>query len=98
MSALAPASYASPAQPALTLAPVVPLSAAELQAKEATRWMLWFGSPVLVMVVFIGAAFATGASSLLGGSLAALIADIGVLIWLCMSSDTNGLIGNAPAH
>jgi len=98
MSAVAPIYDVSPAQPALELAPVTQLSVAELQAKEATRWMLWFGLPVLFMALFIGAAFATGTASLLGGSLAALIADIGILIWLCMSSDTNGLIGTTPAH
>jgi hypothetical protein len=98
MSAVAHVSHVSPVHQALTLATATPLSAAELHAKEAARWMLWFGSPVLVMAIFIGAAFATGASSLLGGALAALIADIGILIWLCMSSDTNGLIGTAPAH
>ena len=36
----------------------------------------------------------------IGGVLAALIADIGILIWLCMSSDTNGAIAPefAAAH
>ena len=54
------------------------------------RWMLWFGTPVLVMAIFMGATFVTGGLWGIGGVLAALIADIGILIWLCMSSDTNG--------
>ena len=61
--------------------------------------MLWFGLPVLFMAFFTAVAFATGSMAFLGGALGFLIADIGILIWLCMSSDTNGLVGaEAPAH
>jgi hypothetical protein len=62
---------------------------AEIQEKEMYRWMVWFGVPVLVMAFFIGATFVTGATWGIAGAIAALIADIGILIWLCMSSDTN---------
>jgi hypothetical protein len=65
-------------------------SVAEMQEKEMYRWMVWFGTPVLFMAFFIGATFVTGQLWGIGGVLAALIADIGILIWLCMSSDTNG--------
>jgi hypothetical protein len=63
---------------------------AEIQDKEMFRWMTWFGAPVLVMAVFMGIALAGGGIWAIGGVLAALITDICVLIWLCMSSDTNG--------
>ena len=62
---------------------------AEIQEKEMYRWMVWFGAPVLVMAFFIGAVFVTGAVWGIAGAIAALIADICILIWLCMSSDTN---------
>ncbi len=54
------------------------------------RWLLWFGIPALLMAIFMGATFATDSMWGLGGVLACLIADIGILIWLCVSSDTNG--------
>jgi ATP/ADP translocase len=76
--------------PELHLAEQVQQSVAEMHAKEMNRWMLWFGIPVLVMAFFIGATFVTDSVWGIGGVLAALIADIGILIWLCMSSDTNG--------
>ena len=96
MSAVAPVAEVSAVT--LQLVPEKVASAAELATKEQNRWMLWFGLPALFMAIFVGAVFATGAKWLLGGSLAFLIADIGILIWLCMSSDTNGLIGaEAPA-
>ena len=69
----------------------------QIQAKEMNRWMLWFGSPALVMSIFMGIALGTGGLWALGGVLAALIAEICVLIWLCMSSDTNGVHVHAPA-
>jgi hypothetical protein len=99
MSAVAPLSDASPAGPALHLAPAAGPTLAEIQTQEMNRWLLWFGLPALAMALFVGAVFATGAQWLLGGALAFLIADICVLIWLCMSSDTNGQSGPAaPAH
>jgi hypothetical protein len=69
-------------------------SVAEMQDKEMVRWMVWFGTPVLFMTFFMGATFVTGQMWGIGGVLAALIADICILVWLCMSSDTNG--ANAP--
>jgi hypothetical protein len=97
MSAVAPITDLSPA-PSLHLVTEKAVSQADMHAKEMNRWMLWFGLPALAMAIFTGAVFATGAEWLLGGALAFLVADICVLIWLCMSSDTNGLLGDAPAH
>jgi hypothetical protein len=65
-------------------------SVAEVHDKEMYRWMTWFGAPVLVMAVFMAIALEGGGIWAIGGVLAALITDICVLIWLCMSSDTNG--------
>ena len=72
----------------------------DVQAAEMNRWMLWFGVPVLVMAFFMGATFVTGEVWGIAGVLAALIADICILIWLCMSSDTNGAsaLELTPAH
>jgi hypothetical protein len=69
----------------------------EIQAKEMNRWMLWFGAPALVMAIFMSIALAGGGLWAIGGVLTALIVDICVLIWLCMSSDTNGAHVHAPA-
>jgi hypothetical protein len=100
MSAVAPVDDVSPAAPDLLLAPAAAPSVAEIQLKEMNRWLLWFGLPAAAMAVFVGAVFATGSEWLLGGALAFLIADICILIWLCMSSDTNGVLGptDASAH
>ena len=71
---------------------------AEVQDKEMVRWMTWTGVPVLVMALFMSIALAGGGIWAIGGVLAGLITEICVLIWLCMSSDTNGVLGEAPAH
>jgi len=77
-------------------------SVADMQVKEMNRWMVWFGTPLVFMSIFMGATFVTGQVWGIAGVLAALIADICVLIWLCMSSDTNGEISHefaaAAAH
>ena len=72
----------------------------DVQVQEMNRWMVWFGVPVLVMSFFMGATFVTGEVWGIAGVLAALIADICILIWLCMSSDTNGAsaLELTPAH
>jgi hypothetical protein len=97
MSAVAPITDLT-AVPSLHLVEAKADAREDMHAKEMNRWMLWFGMPVLGMAIFTGAVFATGAEWLLGGALAFLFADICVLMWLCMSSDTNGLLGDAPAH
>ncbi len=70
----------------------------QIEDAEMYRWMRWFGLPVLLAAVFIGITFATSAAWVLSLAIATLIADILVLVWLCMSSDTNGLLGDAPSH
>ena len=47
--------------------------------------------------MFVGVTFATGDAWWLGVALSALLADILVLVWLAMTSDTNGLIHDGPA-
>jgi hypothetical protein len=100
MSALAQIADARTVVPELHLAEVTGPTVAESQVKEMNRWMLWFGGPVLVMAFFMGATFVTGQVWGIAGVLGALIADICILIWLCVSSDTNGAISHelAVAH
>jgi membrane protein implicated in regulation of membrane protease activity len=71
--------------------PAVP-AAHEVEAAEQKRWMTWFGLPALIAAFFVGLVFATGQELWLGFAAAAIVADIGVLVWLAMSSDTNDLI------
>jgi hypothetical protein len=90
MSAVAQIADARTVVPELHVVEATAPTVAELQAKEMNRWMLWFGTPMVVMAIFMGTIFATGEMWGLAGVLGALIADICILIWLCMSSDTNG--------
>jgi hypothetical protein len=73
---------------------------AEIENKEMYRWMLWFGLPVVAMALCVGATYATETMWGIGAALGFLIADIGILIWLCISSDTNGAgaVEFAPSH
>ena len=70
-----------------------PSSALEIEAAEQKRWMTWFGTPILVAAAFLGICFYTGDAWWLGLVIVALLLDIFVLVWLAMTSDTNGLIG-----
>jgi hypothetical protein len=97
MSAVAPITDTAEATPALHLAAAPAASPKHEQDAEMYRWMLWFGVPVLIMSIFVGASFALDAAWLLGGAILFLVVDICILIWLCMSSDTNGVLGAAPA-
>jgi len=85
MSAVASAEYSVPA-PALE---VITKSPAERAEEEMYRWMLWFGLPSLVAVVFVALTFATDTMWWIAGAIAGVIAAISVLIWLAMSSCTN---------
>jgi hypothetical protein len=69
----------------------------QLQDAEQKRWMLWFGLPALAAAVFTGICFATGDAWWLGLTIAAILVDILVVVWLAMSSDTNGLIHDGPS-
>ena len=72
----------------------------QMHDAEQKRWMVWFGIPALVAAVFVGITFATGDAWWLGLAITAIIVDVLVLVWLAMSSDTNGLIDDiaSPAH
>ena len=100
MSAVAPAETlpVSVAPPVLKPAEAVKLTLHEIQAKEQKRWMIWFGLPALVASIFVGAALGTGHAWYIGFAIAAILVDIFVIVWLAMSSDTNGVIGDAPSH
>jgi len=71
---------------------------AAMHTAEMNRWMLYFGIPALVAAFFVGMVFATGHAWWMGLAITAMVVDIFVLVWLAMSSDTNGLIGDSPAH
>jgi hypothetical protein len=87
MSAVASAEFV-PVQPVLEV--VAGATTAQLAEREMYRWMLWFGLPSLFAALFVAAVFATGSVWWIGGAIAAVIAAVGVLIWLAMSSCTNG--------
>jgi len=72
----------------------------EMHAAEQKRWMVWFGIPALIASLFVGLTFGTGDAWWMGLAITAIVVDIFVLVWLAMSSDTNGVIGEpvSPAH
>ena len=96
MSAVATTDAASPTNPVHLVEAHGP-SAQEMNDAEMKRWMLWFGIPALVSAVFVGITFATGDAWWLGLAIAAILTDILVIVWLSMSSDTNGLIHDGPS-
>jgi hypothetical protein len=69
------------------------VSVYEMHAAEQKRWMIWFGFPALVASVFVALTFGTGQAWILGLAITAIVCDIFILVWLAMTSDTNGLIG-----
>ena len=75
-----------------------PSAEQKMHTAEMNRWMLCFGVPVLVAAFFVGMIFATGDAWWMALAITAIVFDIFVLVWLAMSSDTNGLIGDAPVH
>jgi hypothetical protein len=87
---------------AATLHVVEPAVSAEheMHAAEQKRWMIWFGLPALVASLFVAAAIGTGDGWWMALAIAAMVVDIFVLIWLAMTSDTNGVIGEpaSAAH
>jgi hypothetical protein len=82
----------------LELVEEVPPTPAQIAAREMNRWMLWFGTPMLAAALFVGGVFATGRDWLIAPAATVLVLDIFVLVWLAMSSDTNGLLGETPGH
>jgi hypothetical protein len=99
MSAVAPAEVmpVSVTPPVARMVPAGP-SIYEMQAAEQKRWMIWFGLPALVAAIFMGILFSTGQAWWIGLAITAIVVDIFILIWLAMTSDTNGLIGELPQH
>ena len=72
---------------------------AEVQEAEERRWLAWFGTPVVVAAIFMGIAFGTGQAWVLTLTVVVLIADILVLIFLVLTTDTNRASGEAqPTH
>jgi hypothetical protein len=99
MSAVATAEAVPTSDAVLAPVAVTPgRSTHEVETKEMYRWMLWFGAPMLVVAFFVGMVFATGDAWWMGLAITAIVFDIFILVWLAMSSDTNGLIGDAPVH
>jgi len=96
MSAVAAEAVAANDAPVVAAAAV--LSPDEINATEQKRWMLWFGTPALVMAIFVGISLGTGDAWILGLAIGSLLVDIFVLVWLAMSSDTNGIIGELSSH
>lgn len=62
----------------------------DVAASEANRWMVVFGVPCLFASLFVAAAIGSGIKWLLGFALASLVVAICSLMWLALSSDTNG--------
>jgi hypothetical protein len=95
MSAVATAERMAGETPAhLHTAESEPSAEYEMHAAEQQRWMIWFGLPALVAAIFVGMTFGTGDAWWLGLAITAIVVDILVLVWLAMSSDTNGIIGD----
>jgi len=69
---------------------------AEVEASEQKRWLIWFGLPALVAAVFVGLLFGTGQEAFIGLAAASIVTDIGILIWLTLSSDTNAALAVSP--
>jgi hypothetical protein len=68
-------------------------------ATDVRRWVTWFGFPPVLAAVFFASVLVTGKEWLIGPAIVAIIVDIGVLVWLLLSSDTNTVIGeDSPAH
>src|SRR4029077_14619532 len=70
----------------------------KMHAVEMNRWMLYFGLPALIAAFFVGMVFATGDAWWMGLAITAMVCDTIVLVWLAMSSDTNGVLGDSPVH
>jgi hypothetical protein len=76
--------------PAVSLVPVHEHSVQQMHVAEQKRWMLWFGVPALIASVFVGLTFSMNQAWIMGLAIAAIVVDIFILVWLAMTSDTNG--------
>jgi hypothetical protein len=74
----------------------------EIETVEEKRWLAWCGLPMVGAAVFVGLTFWTGKVWMLGPAVALLVFDITVIVYLAMSSDTNGATVDSsapsPAH
>jgi hypothetical protein len=82
--------------PAVHLVPVHGHSVQEMHSTEQKRWMVWFGIPALIASVFVGLTFSMNQAWIMGLAIAAIVVDIFILVWLAMTSDTNGAGGEYP--
>jgi len=62
----------------------------EAEALEQRRWLVWFGLPMVGVAFFVGLTFATGWDWMLGPAIVLIVFDITVIVYLAMTSDTNG--------
>ncbi|HEX4520992.1 MAG TPA: hypothetical protein VH063_15535 [Gaiellaceae bacterium] len=82
---------------AVHLAPVHGQTVQEMHGAEQKRWMLWFGIPALIASVFVGLTFSMNQAWIMGLAITAIVVDIFILVWLAMTSDTNGSTGDFPS-
>jgi hypothetical protein len=68
----------------------------ELYPGEASRWMLFIGLPFLAAGLFVGLAFATSVLWYWAGAIV-LGPGVGIagLVYVTLSSDTNGIVEHA---
>lgn len=93
---------APPAAPArISLVPAVPSLEAQYP-HEMRRWILYFGGPLLGACICVALAFATPYAWIFGGAiLLGPGVSIGAIIYLALSTDTNGgtaSLASAPSH
>lgn len=75
----------------LSLLPSAALSLEAQYPHEVRRWILYFGGPLLGACICIGLAFATPYMWLFGGAiLLGPFVSVGAIVYLALSSDTNG--------
>lgn len=82
--------------PVVSLVPVHDDSVQQMHVAEQKRWMLWFGIPALVASGFVALTFSMNQAWIMGLAITAIVVDILVLVWLAMTSDTNGAGGEYP--
>ena len=63
---------------------------AEIEILEERRWLTWFGLPMVGAATFMGITFATGWVWMLAPAVTLIVFDITVIVYLAMTSDTNG--------
>jgi hypothetical protein len=78
-------------RPQLAIAQALPVASAEPYPDEIRRWTVLLGLPMLGACLFIALAIGTSLTWLYGGAvLLGPGVGIGAIVYLAMSSDTNG--------